>query len=240
MKNSILKWAMTAAAALAIVIGLVYNPQPARAVDQATAFANPVAFGVWGSQNLTNAAGLTNITSAIIPAGPGQAQVRYVAIVSDVINAATLVGPLSRVQFSFADPTNAVQVVNLATNAASVNIYANTAMGYNNYSITNGDVLVFRHNVGQPTEIYERVVVSAASATNITLVTASITTQAVGDLVYKMTKDQYLPYVNALLATNSISWSGNSLAVGPYNSPVLVESYGQTNFGIGSVSGEYK
>jgi hypothetical protein len=192
----------------------------------------PLSFTVMGQGSVTNAGSGTNIAWAIIPALNGRAQVTFAQFITDATN-----GGLT---FSYAQPTNVPVSVAISSNAAQAFCYVVPT------GITNNDVVIYRYAPNTVNEAYQRLVVSNATATNITF-TASVQAPTFafsqGDIIYKMTTNAVVLANGAAPTTNSTNYVINvpgGLFNGPYNAPVLVVANGNTNAQIQNVSGNVK
>lgn len=212
------------------LIALVFAPNT---WAQATLPSSAKSFSVVGTASTTNS-GVTK-ASAIIPVGNGSAAVEFLQFVTDQTNGG--------VQFSIPLQTNSV--VFTATNVASTIIQA---VGTN---FAANDIAILRFAPNTINESYQRIVVSAVTATNITFTTATTVATAVGDVVYRMVTNAWVVaggFPAAAPAGGQVNTATNyfynagagSVFNGPQYRPVLVEAVANTNSQLYNVSGRYR
>jgi hypothetical protein len=96
------------------------------------------------------------------------------------------------------------------------------------------NVIVLRHVA---TDTYQRLVVSSATATNITTTANIGAVTAVGDQVYKMTANGS---VTVGVANKQINAGGGFIYAGQPGRPILLETTGGTNCAINLVAGSFE
>lgn len=181
-------------------------------------------FSVVGTQSLTNA-GVTT-ASGIVPVGDGYPIIQFAQCITDVTN--------SGIRFSIATGTNTT--VFTSTNVASTIIQAVGSQFAAN------DVVIVSYSPNDVTNQYERKIVSAVTATNITFTTATAYPTSVGDIVFRMQTNAWLTVQGqSTIGTNAVRFDagGAPLFVGPANAPVLVDVVAATNAQLYNVSGRY-
>lgn len=203
-----------------LAIAALFTPstQAQNLLSQATAFT------VTGTASATNG-GLTT-ASTVIPVGNGRAQVQFAQFSTDRTNGGLL--------FYNPYPTNTV--VFTSTNVASTIVQA---VGTN---FAANDIAVMRFAPNTVNESYQRLVVSAVTATNITFTAATAVASSVGDIIYRMNTNAIVAAVGAASAgqTNSLVQSAATVYNGLWLKPVLVDLVANTNAQIYNVSGTYR
>jgi hypothetical protein len=161
----------------------------------------------------------TTISSAIISAnGAGTPLVSYVNATADN----------STNKLVFYTSTAGVQITAAGASGQAVV----TAVGTGNFSAN--DVTVVRH---VSSDTYERLVVSSATATNVTF-TANLAAAVVsGDFVYKQTVG---PLIVVGAATKELNAFGGGFVVGTEARPILVDLTGAAACTLNAISGVYK
>jgi len=160
----------------------------------------------------------TTLASAIISAnGIGIPRVQYISATADnATNKLIIYAPATGV---------------LVTGAAAISQAVIPCVGT---SFSANDIFVARHVA---TDVYQRLIVSASTATNVTA-TANLTTAlAAGDLIYKETITGLIPVGSAtkeVLANSGSCWNGT------WGSPTLIDLTGAAACTLGTVSGIYE
>ena len=144
-----------------------------------------------------------------------------------------------RIQYLTATADNATNKVILYTPSTGVLVTGTAATSQAvipcvGTSFSANDVFVTRH---VSTDAYQRLIVSASTATNVTA-TANLTTALVaGDLIYKQTIAGLIP-VGA--ATKEVVANGGACWNGTWGSPTLIDLTGAAACTLGTVSGTYQ
>ena len=187
----------------------------------------PDFFSIVGTASLTNAASGITTASGIVPVGNGYPIIQFAQCITDVTN--------SGIRFSIGTGTNVA--VFTSTNVASTIVQAvGTQFAAN-------DVVVVSYAPNDVTNQYERKVVSAVTATNITFTTATAYPTTAGDLIFRMQTNAWLTVQGqSTIGTNAVRFDvgGGPLFVGPANLPVLVDVVAATNAQLYNVSGRYQ
>lgn len=197
-----------AAAIFAMVCGLFTAPAFAQGNTQTSLTFADTASG-------------TTLASYVIPIGDGHPSVTYVNATSDKAGSV----------LQFYKATSGSHTLAIATNASQAVVWVPDGTKY-----SANDVVVLRHKLSTG-DIYERLVVSSATSTNLTMTGNLSTAVLVGDQLWKMTKYGTIP-VGA--ATKEVA---SSVAYGLYNAPggrpVLLDLDGTSACKINLITGRY-
>lgn len=195
-------------AVFAAVLCVAMGPEVAAAVSA------PAALNAF-SKTSTDI-GATNSHVIISANGNGAPRVEYVNVTSDKAGALLL--------FYTTSPG---VVLNLATNASQAVLWlVGTSYAAN-------DIVVLRH---LSTDVYERLVVSASTSTNVTATASVVGATVAGDILYKVTAG---PAIAVGAATVAVSTASGAVYNGKEGLPLYAEVDGTSASQINLISGIY-